>query len=957
MKRVISIFLILIILSTVLAIFAAGFDAGGFTYTASGTNATLTGWASSSGTVTIPATVSNGGTTYKVTAIGDYAFANKPSITKVNFSGSNLTTIGEGAFSSNNKCTSLTIPASVTAIGARAFHSWVALSNITFAENSNLTTIGNRAFRNAQSLTKINFPDKASGYISIGEAAFSYCNSLAMVDFPACVSEIGEESFIGCTNLASVTIRNKDAVIGTDAFDLTASRINASEKTERILEVNGHKDSSANRFATAEKFTFKLLPNEANEEPVTIPTAGSYDVRVSYTLSSGGFGIGSISLNNTFGSRTNIITDSDTAENQCNKAAGIAVQYKNNNGKGTTTSTKCWGPTSFSTSTVTATISGFPTLLYSYANYNGSTRNITMNVTKLEVKGTGQTSYTTLWEGSLKTSSTNEPYAATVNSNGTLNAKVINSHKDTTATSNSGYTSGWASKFPTPNSLGALTGDSTATLNTDGTTYRSGEYTFGKITDQYGVQMAQNPTISLSSSSGGITGISFDKDYGRLVLTSQANRSPSTYTVSIKQTAGSKSNTKNVTVTTFDYNIIFSYTEGTKRKTVRQTVDYGSYPTDPGVTPIKYDSDGHQTFNKWSNEFNIVYKSGPQNVTVEAEYNDIVAHSFGETVESSPATCTAPQELKKTCTEDNCAYDIIEIGEPALGHTGDTSVRSTDPVDGQPGVAYYRCNRCNTCWGAVNNNGTFEKDLSTEEKAVEGKPNTANIIQNAPQENILTPAPAFNRFTDSALGGYDYSRRGAGLKISGSPDISLAESTTNPAILNTVTQGMRFTASMHIPEGVALGDTGSGNRLTDFGYVWSQTELIGAGANISNLEMGKTNVMKTSVVANNKDKGTFTGDNWIGVSAHDDTLSDGGKTLTFNLVVNVKARNWKRDYCARAYIQYIYNGVEYTVYDNGFSSRSVAYIAPLVAESSTETAKVKNYCTTKIVNNLKYIAE
>lgn len=955
MKRIISIFLILVILSTIFAICASAFSSGGYEYEiiSGTTNARITSWSGSSGSVSILSTVSNSGTSYKVTEIGDYAFADKPNISRVTFNGSNLTTIGEGAFSTNRSCTSLTIPASVTTIEARAFHSWVSLSTLTFNNGSNLSTIGNWAFRNAQSLSKLNFPDKASGSITIGEGAFSYCNSITSVDFPECVSTIGEESFIGCINLASVTIRKENASIGNNAFDLTAST-----GRNRTLVVKGHSGSSAYNFANAEGFTFKLLPNAAHEEPVTIPTAGSYDVRVSYTLSSGGYGLGSISLNNTFGSRTSIITDSDTAEDQCNKAAGIAVQYKNNNGKGTTTSTKCWGPTSFSTSTVTATISGFPTLLYSYANYNGSTRHIVMNVTKLEVKGTGQTSYTTLWEGSLKTSSTNEPYAATVNSNGTLNAKVINSHKDTTATSNSGYSSGWASKFPTPNSLGALTGDSKATLNTDGTTYRSGAYTYGKITDQYGVQMAQNPTISVTSSDGGITGISFDKDYGRLVLTSQANRSPSTYTVSIKQTAGSKSNTKSVTVTTFDYNVIFSYFEGTKAKTVTQTVDYGSYPTDPGVTPIKYDSDGHQTFNKWSNEFNIVYKSGPQDVTVEAQYNAIESHDsyYSEAVAHEP-TCTEPEQIIQTCSK--CGYDKVETGDrPALGHTGDTVVSEIAPTDNTPGIAYFTCTRCHTCWSAVKNNGVFTKDVSSELEPVNGQPNIAQIIQDAPQENFMTPAPAFNRFVAEEIN-YDYSKRGGSLKIAGDSNIDLSSCANNSSspLLTSVTQGMRFTASMHIPDGVSLSDTGSGNRLTDFGYVWSQTEVAHPDENIANLEEGKTRVYKTSVVNNNSGNGTFTGSNWNGVSAHDDTLSDGGKTLTFNLVVNVKARNWKRDYCARAYIKYVYNDKEYTVYDQSYSSRSVAYLAPLVAESPAETAKVRNYCQTKIVNNLAYIPD
>ncbi|MBR2590236.1 MAG: hypothetical protein IKE65_04860, partial [Clostridia bacterium] len=47
---------------------------------------------------------------------------------------------------------------------------------------------------------------------------------------------------------------------------------------------------------------------------------------------------------------------------------------------------------------------------------------------------------------------------------------------------------------------------------------------------------------------------------------------------------------------------------------------------------------------------------------------------------------------------------------------------------------------------------------------------------------------------------------------------------------------------------------------------------------------------------------------------------DTDASLTFNLVITMKAKNWKKLYAARPYIVYKYNGIVYTVYDNGVSA-------------------------------------
>ena len=69
-----------------------------------------------SGDVVIPSSVTNNGTTYSVTSIGDRAFAYCSSLTSVTIPNS-VTSIGDAAFLDCSGLTSVTIPNSVTSIG------------------------------------------------------------------------------------------------------------------------------------------------------------------------------------------------------------------------------------------------------------------------------------------------------------------------------------------------------------------------------------------------------------------------------------------------------------------------------------------------------------------------------------------------------------------------------------------------------------------------------------------------------------------------------------------------------------------------------------------------------------------------------------------------------------------------------------------------------------------------
>ena len=171
-----------------------------------------------------------------VTSIGDEAFWYCPSLTSITIR-NGVTSIGGWAFANCTSLTSVTIPDSVTSIGGYAFNNTAYYNNESNWDNGILyignhlikakenvsgnveiwqgtKTIADSAFVGC-SLTSINFPDCVT---SIGEYAFRGCTSLKSITIPDGVTSIGNKSFLSCTSLASITIPDSVTSIGDEAF-------------------------------------------------------------------------------------------------------------------------------------------------------------------------------------------------------------------------------------------------------------------------------------------------------------------------------------------------------------------------------------------------------------------------------------------------------------------------------------------------------------------------------------------------------------------------------------------------------------------------------------------------------------------------------------------------------------------------------------------------------------------
>lgn len=199
-----------------------------------------------SGAVLIPEEVTYMDMTLKVKGIGSYAFYECSTLTTVTIPNS-VTYIGEGSFEWCSDLTSLVIPSSVTSIGQNPFQGCSSLASITVdvsnpiydsrdnchaiirkddgvliigCQNTvipyGVTSIGNYAFSGCESLPSIDIPNSVT---TIGDNAFRNCFGLTSVTIPNSVISIGKSSFAGCYHLNSVILGKGLTSIGKNAFE------------------------------------------------------------------------------------------------------------------------------------------------------------------------------------------------------------------------------------------------------------------------------------------------------------------------------------------------------------------------------------------------------------------------------------------------------------------------------------------------------------------------------------------------------------------------------------------------------------------------------------------------------------------------------------------------------------------------------------------------------------------
>ena len=118
----------------------------------------------------------------------------------------------------NQNIKSYVIPSSVTSIGNHAFSGCDSLSEIVIP--SSVTSIGDHAFSGCDSLSEIVIP---SSVTSIGKGAFLWCSSLSEIVIPSSVTSIGDSAFSVCHSLSEIVIPSSVTSIGKGAFSRCSS--------------------------------------------------------------------------------------------------------------------------------------------------------------------------------------------------------------------------------------------------------------------------------------------------------------------------------------------------------------------------------------------------------------------------------------------------------------------------------------------------------------------------------------------------------------------------------------------------------------------------------------------------------------------------------------------------------------------------------------------------------------
>ena len=179
-------------IATSLSAAAYDFESAGIYYNITGNNTVEVTYSDRdnntySGSISVPETVTNNGTEYSVTKIGESAFK-------------------------GSAVTSVSMPEGITSIDYNAFFVCQNLESVTLPES--LTTLGIRAFGGCQSLKTIKIP---SGVTAIPGHCFNGCSSLESVTIPEGVTAIGDEAFQSC-NLNALTLPESLETIGSFAF-------------------------------------------------------------------------------------------------------------------------------------------------------------------------------------------------------------------------------------------------------------------------------------------------------------------------------------------------------------------------------------------------------------------------------------------------------------------------------------------------------------------------------------------------------------------------------------------------------------------------------------------------------------------------------------------------------------------------------------------------------------------
>lgn len=233
-------------IATSLSAAAYSFESAGIYYNITGNNTVEVTYSDRdnntySGSVSIPETVTNNGTEYSVTKIGEYAFQ-------------------------GSAVTSVSMPECITSIGQYACNECGSLETVVLPTNLDDFS-GWCIFRNCRNLKNIAIPENVT---EIPNGTFINCSSLAAITIPHGVSEIGSNAFEGCRNLESIIIPSSVNSIGISAFSECKALKDIYCQAVNVPETH----SSAFDNSPIENMTLYVPGESMNAYKTTAPWSG-----------------------------------------------------------------------------------------------------------------------------------------------------------------------------------------------------------------------------------------------------------------------------------------------------------------------------------------------------------------------------------------------------------------------------------------------------------------------------------------------------------------------------------------------------------------------------------------------------------------------------------------------------------------------------------------------------------
>ena len=383
-------------------------------------------------------------------------------------------------------------------------------------------------------------------------------------------------------------------------------------------------------------------PTQANAQD-----AGNYNVRVSITVTG----------------TNNIKQAYQGFESAKGDSAGVTVRCLKNNGVSDTTTDLNWdigqkGGNQIGKKgsyTLTGTAAGFPAYLYLYLCDDWPLSGVGYKVTKLEVKGTSESSYTTLWSGTMQVTSKTNGYGGWIRYDGHvkgydhgLKNADEGSKGDDNNYINTGDKTGWIANFPYRSSGGAV---SASNITLDGTNSKTSAFTIGDAKDQYSVNYATSnlDSTAMSTPSYNSSYITYSGDSGNPARTITATKDAHIWNDSV--------NSQNVSVTAYwkTRNTTNTMAKTTTSKTISITDEKYTYtwnwketntsnldsPTDKSTTETPYYGDT---------------PSIPSTATAKTAYYTSAKHWSGGSY-TTPARASAAKTYTMSYSTNGEAHD------------------------------------------------------------------------------------------------------------------------------------------------------------------------------------------------------------------------------------------------------------------------------------------------------------